>query len=124
VNSVWERIKNYANGTRICYDWLGEGGEVVCQELAQARADVCVKCPKNVKGGLLPKAIAWAVHEQLQLKNDLQLIVNGEKLLGKCSICDCQNKLKIWREISKIRDEETPESLSKFPTWCWVVNEP
>lgn len=122
--NIWDKVKNYANGGRILKDWLGEGGVVVEQETAQARANICVKCDNNVKSGLLPKAVAWAVHEELQLKNELQLRVDGEKALGKCGICDCQNRLKIWREIEKIRAEETPESLAKFPDWCWVKTEP
>lgn len=133
--NIWDKVKNYANGGRILKDWLGEGGVVVEQEKAQARANICLNgardehgkprmCPNNVKSGLLPKAVAWAVHEELQLKNELQLRVDGEKALGKCSICDCQNRLKIWREIDKIRAEETEESLRKFPDWCWIRNEP
>lgn len=130
--SIWDKVKNYANGGRILKDWLGEGGVVVEQETAQARANTCLNgakdkegkpcmCPYNTKSGLLSKAVAWAVHEQLQLKNELQLRVDGEKALGKCSICDCQNKLKIWRELEKIRAEETPESLAKFPAHCWIL---
>ena len=119
--TIWDKVKHYSNGSRILWDWLGEGGKVVDQETAQRRANVCLQCVHNQKGAILPKAVAWAVHEQLQIKNELNLNVEGQKELGTCEICTCENKLKIWREIEKIRAEKGDDL---FPGHCWIITEP
>jgi len=120
--NIWEQVKKYANGTRICWDWLGEGGQVVDQETAQRRTNICLHCVHNQRGSILSKAVAWSVHEGLQLKNDLELHTQGEDLLGTCEICSCENRLKIWREIDKIRAERLPTEI--FPAHCYIITEP
>lgn len=120
--TMLDRVKHTANGARVLFEWLGDGQEVVSQELAQERAKICIQCPKNVRGGVVTKAIAWAIKEQTDLKNDLQLKVDGEKSLHSCRVCTCWLRLKIWLPIEKLRKEQSENEL--YPTFCWQRNEP
>lgn len=124
VVTLLDRVKQTANGARILFEWLGDDQKVVDKELAQSRADICKRCPKNQPGSIFTKAVAWAIKEQTDLKNDLQLRVEGEKSLHACQICTCWLRLKIWLPIEKLRKEETDEEKSRWPTWCWLRNEP
>jgi len=132
--TLLDKVKNYANGARILYEWIGSGSQVVDQETAQKRATACLygdtdkegkpcACRHNQSGGIVAKAVAFAIYEQTQLKNELQLRVDGEKSLHQCSICSCQLKLKIWLPIETLRSEELPEEKGKWPAWCWMKNE-
>lgn len=122
--TLLDRVKHTANGARILFEWVGDGQKVVPKEQAQQRADICIKCAYNEKGGVFAKAVAWAIKEQTDLKNDLQLNVAGEKSLHSCSLCTCWLRLKIWLPIEKIRKEQTPEEAAKWPAHCWIKNEP
>lgn len=133
--TLLDRVKSWSSGARILSDWLGSGSVVVDKELAQKRATACLSgdtdkhgkpcpCRYNQKGGLLEKSVAWAIHEQVSLKNDLELRLDGEKGLHECTRCRCQLKLKCWVPMDKLRKEETPEEKSNWPSWCWMRNEP
>lgn len=118
-----ERVKSWSSGARILSDWLGSGQKVVEKEQAQARADICIKCPQNKTGSLVTKAVAWSIKEQTDLKSDLGLAVAGEKSLKTCAVCTCWLRLKIWIPMEKLKAEETPESLAKYPDFCWMRTE-
>jgi len=120
MSTLLERAQQLVDGAAHLRDWLGSGGKVVDVDLAQKRANICITCPQNKQKTLL-EIVGIHVKNQLQLKNHLQLRVDGEKKLHVCDVCDCVLKLKIWREIEKIAP--TPEERPKYPEFCWLVNE-
>lgn len=123
-------VKRIAGGARILSDWLGNGGIPVSQQEAQSRADCCLfgkngaKCPKNTQGGFalskITKSIADAIHEQLKVKHDLELMVNGEENLHTCSVCLCNLPLKMWTPKDLILKHTSQEVMSELPEWCWM----
>lgn len=113
------KLGKIVNGASILRDWLGSGGITVSQELAQARSDICNSCPLNTKSSIVTGSVAEAIKEQLEVKKALKLRVNGEKGLGKCSICSCELRLKCWVPIERI----LPLTPTEFPNYCWITKE-
>lgn len=116
-----ERVKQYSEGVKILTDWLGSGAITVDPATAQRRANVCLKCPMNVKESPATEAIADAIRKQVEIKNRLNIRVDGEKSLHTCTGCGCVNRLKIWLPIERILP--TPEELPKFDAACWLHTE-
>jgi hypothetical protein len=119
--SLIDQAKQIANGARLLTEWLGSGGHPVERELAQQRADTCLRCPKNIKGWKMTAAIATAVKAQIELKNHLRLRVHGERSLHTCEACLCQLRLKIWTPLRIVLPE--PENRSKYWDRCWLLRE-
>lgn len=120
-------VKALAGGGMILSDWLGEGGVPVPVQQAQARANVCLSCPHNTKGGFLvskiTKPIAMAIHSQLKLKHDMALKLEGEENLQTCNICICNLRLKPWVPTKHLMEHTSEEVLNEFPEECWVKKE-
>ena len=110
------------NGVEIIQEWLGAGAITVSPEQAQIRANICIACPKNIKGGLISASIAEAVKRQVEIKNKLNLRVAGEKELGRCSACLCESKLKIWLPLRNILPDDSERA--NFDEKCWLLTEP
>lgn len=124
MSSLLERAKSIADGARVIFDWLGHGGVCVSQEQAQTRADVCANCPENKPSDMLTKDVADAIRKHLEVKNRLQLRVNGEKSLQQCGVCLCNLRLKCWVPIDVIRKHMNDGELERFPEHCWQKTEP
>ena len=116
-----ERAKQFKEGAQTIMDWLGAGAQKVHPTLAQSRADVCLRCPLNVKQSAMTEAMADAVKKQVEIKNRLQLRVKGEKSLLSCAACGCVTRLKIWLPIENILPED--QERHKFDPECWIFKE-
>src|SRR5205814_9563165 len=102
ISPQFSRIGRYrqtiANGVSTIAEWEIAGGRVVTQGEANARAAVCVKCPKNVRADLLSfftKQAARLIALQLETKNNMKLATPLDVELGMCEACGCVNKLKV-----------------------------
>ena len=92
-----KRIAQTRNFLAVRKSWFGAGGEPVSPELAQARANVCLKCPMNYKGDWLwNMATQMAINAQSQLRSIMKLKVEGEEDLKTCEACGCVTRLKIY----------------------------
>lgn len=116
-----ERIAQITNGGSILADWIGHGAVPVSKELAQKRADICLKCPLNTTDWPVLESVADAIRQQVGLKNHLMLRVRGERDLHFCAACHCVNRLKIWLPLERIKPE--PDEREKFHKNCWLLNE-
>src|SRR6187399_2318335 len=97
------RIAQTTNFLAVRKSWFGDGGEPVSTELAQARADVCLKCPMNYKGDWIwAMATRIAINAQSQLRRMMNLKVNGEENLKTCEACGCVLRLKVHVPIAHI----------------------
>lgn len=115
-----------ANFLAIRSAWLGDGGQPVTPELAQARANVCLKCPKNKKMGFyegVAKPVAHLLRRQIELKSQMLLSVEGEDKLHVCDVCGCILKLKIHCPIKYIEETTPDEDIPKFDPMCWIPKE-
>ncbi len=126
--SLSNEIKNDAAGYQILQDWFGDGLRPVTQEQADKRA---VACMQGNNGGECPHltwpkwwetakgAIASAIKEQLEAKSKMKLETAIDKAPRMCSGCGCCMSLKVWAPISHIAAHTSPQTISKFPPFCW-----
>lgn len=103
--------------------WIGEGGKPVHPDQAQARANVCLKCPHNVNRPIeefLKDGAALTAKRLLELKSKMNLRVQGEKSLHLCELCGCVLRLKVHEPLKFILEGSSTEDL--IPE-CWVNQE-
>lgn len=117
------RITKLGKGADILKNWLGSGGICVSQEVAQARANVCLKCPMNSDTHAFTEGVAAAIKDHLEFKNSQGLRVEGEKSLHTCKICLCANRLKIWCPLDLLERRMTEDERGMYPTECWLSDE-
>lgn len=120
--TFYDKVKRYVHGEEILQDWI-VSGIPVSKELAQKRANVCLKCSMNQPGPVPVELIATAVKKLMAFKSHLQLQVQGERRLLACRACDCPINTKIWIPLDQLMVGETPESLQLFDPKCWMRNE-
>jgi len=113
-------IKTAAQGTAVVMDWLSSGAPAVAQELANKRAEVCVKCVKNVPGSWYTVGPAELIRATLSLRED-KLETPHDNALQSCDVCKCLMRLKVWVPLDHIVKSSKPEILAAFPKWCWIA---
>lgn len=119
-------VKAAAAGAETIMAWLGAGGKPVAQELADSRAQTCLKCPLNSPKTLADIFTVSAqafIHSQLEKKNEMKLATPYDDKLGVCEACACPMKLKVWTPIAHIRDKMPKEIVPKLHPDCWVTHE-
>lgn len=121
--NLFEKVTAYRDGARILHDWIGQGGTAVEKEQAQKRADVCLKCPMNDTAWEPTKIMGDVIRQQVELKNDLQMRVEGEKSLGTCSACLCALRLKVWVPLSYLTKYAKEDDINRYDSNCWVRSE-
>ncbi len=119
-----KRLAQTRNFLAVRKSWFGNGGEPVSIELAQARANVCLKCPMNYKGDWLwSMATQLAINAQSNLRRLMNIRLEGEENLGVCEVCGCKTKLKSLVPIKHIYRTMSGEQLTKYPSNCWIPKE-
>jgi hypothetical protein len=105
-------------------EWLGDGEIPVDKATAQRRADTCLACPKHTPRPfweLLAEPIALRARRQIEVKNQMNLRVEGEKSLHVCDVCDCVLRLKVWVPTHVVQATRDPTDI--FPENCWIEKE-
>jgi hypothetical protein len=103
--------------------WLGDGGQPVPQEQANARAAVCVACPKNQPHHLYEILTVPAVVEverQLELRDKMKLHAQDEDKLHICEACWCVLRLKVHTPLKHILGTTDMNALDPR---CWIIAE-
>jgi len=125
--NILERASQLAHGAKTLVEWLGEGHQTVPIVVAQERADVCLNCPYNTDSYAISQSIAVEIKKQVELKNHLNMKIEGEKRLRTCHFrkdgepdkgCGCALRLKIWLPDSKLKEDA--EGLKKYHQDCWI----
>lgn len=114
--------RRYKDGLETIIEWLGSGGICVDIPIAQERTSICLKCPHNVKGGIIPESVASAIKRQVELKNEIGLRTHGMKDLHTCELCTCFLPLKIFVPLENLGIDEK-EALESWPHFCWIYTE-
>lgn len=115
-----------AAGVKSLADWLGDGGKPVAGELSEARAGICVKCPKNLQGDMtswFTKPASELIRKWIGTRQDLGLKTTHDAALGVCSSCACPLKLKVHTPISHILKQIPAESKADLDPGCWILSE-
>lgn len=126
MNMALHAVQRTVIGARILADWLGAGGGPVDNALAESRAAICRSCPENSHPRWWEShnnAIALAMREMLELKNEIGYSVSQEDKLHLCRACGCCLKLKVHVPIEHIKAHTLPDAVDKYPDHCWIRNE-
>ena len=126
VQAVGDGVASAVVGARIIFEWWGDGGRPVDSDLAQRRADVCLKCPFNSADRTWLSGLSEAAKEQLEFRSKMKMIVAGERELGVCTLCACPLKLKVHTPTQKLVDHTPADvmaDLDKVTGPCWVRDE-
>lgn len=118
--------ENTIAGAQIWAEWFGEGGSPVPIEKAEARASVCVGCPKHVPGDFKQRwndLMAKEIMTVLSMMKDLNLHTKYDQELKICDACDCPMKAKIWAPIHLIRKHLSDTVRSTLWDNCWIPKE-
>jgi len=89
----------------------------VTQEIADARAEICIKCPYNIfpdKGNF----VKWTDEIALHSIGEKRSKYHDE--LGSCEICSCILKAKVFYSGEL---DLTKEEVEKLPHFCWQKKE-
>jgi len=121
IVNLLEKAQKLAHGAATLAEWIGDGGHTVDRELAQGRADICLKCPKHNNNFSWAEPVANAIKRQMELKNHLMLRVNGERQLHVCGVCECPMRLKIWLPLRRVLPEL--HEINDYDPSCWLLNE-
>lgn len=119
--SIWEQVKTMADGVKNLTLWIGAGGDVVSQDEAQTRANICFTCPLNKRGMGVTAEVAEATLKFLEFKNSLKLRVEREDELHHCAGCGCVLKLLIWETQNRVQSQMTSEETHVTPEFCWKI---
>ena len=130
VPSLLQRLKQsaarVAAGAASISEWQIEGGELVPQEEAEARAKICVGCPKNESGDLtswFTVPAADLIKAQLEKRNEQKIRTSVDPLLGVCTACACPLKLKCHVPINIILLKMSAETKMALDARCWILAE-
>lgn len=113
--NILAKIKQLGHGAVAITEWLGSGGEVVDNAVAQERANICLKCPRHNPDQNNLVLFGKAVRSILSAKNDIGLKVENKDKLGLCGVCGCVMKLQVFEPEVLLKREES----EKYPEHCW-----
>jgi|SRR5579872_141851 len=117
---IFDRLKHYVDGVSILRDWLGSADHLPVETpVAQARADICRHCRRNIDSLYLTETIASEIKRQAELKNHLELTVHGEADLHTCDVCDCCIRLMVWCPNELFTKNYAKSEADKYPVFCW-----
>lgn len=115
-------------GVRTITDWIDSGADPVAQEVAERRAFICSKCPKNTKGdftSFFTAPAAGVIKRQVEQLQGRKLTTKLSNELNICDVCLCPLKLKVHTPISFIKQHMSDEVLAKLKgvEGCWIPAE-
>lgn len=120
IRRVAEVAANDLLGAKIIADWFGQGGHPVIHEIAEARGNICLACPKNeLKERPGIEQIAAVVKWTAGFMNSAKLKLEHEDKLGSCAVCGCVLKTKVWVPAAVIDKDTTHE----YPKHCWITKQ-
>lgn len=93
-------------------------GQVVSQEVADQRAEICSRCPINmsVPGCSSCTGMVNAIMDMKGAKT-----TKYDHLLKACGICHCSNEAQVWVPNENLAKSVTPEMHEKYQRieGCW-----
>ncbi len=111
--NLWQSFKG---GVVLLHNMLYK--KFASQTQADARAQICITCPKNV----FPenKSVYIATADKIAEASTLGRKSKYHNELGNCIVCSCPLRCKVFygEKITL-----TPEEKSEMPDFCWQLKE-
>lgn len=126
LSAAAEKVKKVWQGVKTLNDWIDSGTPPVAATLSQHRAEVCVACVLNGKGGLeewFTKPAAAAIKLQISKLASRNLSTTVDDKLNVCTACLCPLKLKVHTPLPFITDHMSPATQSELDPKCWILEE-
>lgn len=128
LNAAAGRARKIWSGVRTISDWIDSGAAPVAQEVADARAAICAKCPKNGQGDFtswFTAPAAGAIKKQVEKLGDRKLTTPDSDKLNICEVCLCPLKLKVYAPMEFIKPHMADGVLADLRAvpGCWIVKE-
>lgn len=96
--------------------WIGDGAHPVDQSTAERRAEICARCPQNVRRKKVESKLAEGIRIGEEARSGLALRTSRDHELKVCESCGCYLPLKVWVPIQN-------QTEANFPDNCWVPTE-
>lgn len=119
-NTPIERIKSFV---QTLFNYFVDGAQLVQQEEADRRAEICVQCHANLDGGQArTQGCCGAKNiEDKTIEVTRKQILKEKKTsvddrLKSCFVCGCENKLAVWFPVKYLLKKE---DANAFPVFCW-----
>ncbi len=119
--AVVESAKKLIAGIGLWMEWFGEGP--VDFGLADKRAAVCIKCPKNQPAEGANKLSELAAKELAHIMGSLhekRLATSHDEKLNVCTVCLCPLKAKVWTPQALAVKHTSEKTMSELPDNCWI----
>lgn len=119
-----QRAKNLVVGAETLVAWDDEGAPTVPAEVAAHRAQICVLCPRNGKGGIesyFTVPVANKIRSELERKRSMKLETPFDDKLGVCEACSCPLPLKVWMPLPNILKKISAEQKAELHPDCWIL---
>lgn len=123
VVSAAKDVDHKIAGANAIAEWLGPDHEPVETSVAEKRAAVCLSCPMHRKGdwwGHILSRIGSAARHVKETRERMDLRLDADEKLGKCTVCDCPMVLKVWVDRDFILEHTDAETMSELPEHCWI----
>lgn len=116
-----DSAKLYLDGVKALNEWFTNNPEIVSQELAQKRTEVCKKCPMNREGNVLVEHVQKAIKRRMEEKIGRKLHTDGIEQLHTCQACLCHIPAKIWFTLQSVYPAEAQKP--NYDPACWILNQ-
>lgn len=120
MTSMPDKFKSFVAALK---NYLLGGGQLVDQNTANIRSEICAGCHNNVVdnsfkgcapcGGMLSGSLNFIRAGILHGRK-----TSGDPRLKSCALCGCDLKLKVWFPV-KYFDPNAVEK-NKWPSFCWM----
>jgi hypothetical protein len=114
-------LHDFLRGTKVLASFV-LNGQVVSQEVAEARALICSRCFANVRvpGCASCSGMANAVAEAKGAKH-----TKYDHELKACGVCSCSNESQVWIPAEYLAKGVTPEMMATYRQIpeCWKGKE-
>lgn len=120
MSTFLERVKSFASSLT---NYVQTGGQLVDQNTANIRAEICAACHNNKPDaearksccgkGLVEGAAILAIRTTIVGSRT----TTSHSKLGSCGICGCVNNLQVWFPSNPLGMNE--ENANAYPSFCW-----
>jgi hypothetical protein len=122
-------VKKLAAGAATLLEWEESGMPHVEPEVAENRASVCARCPKNQQGKSLTEYFTVPVsdlfNKRFRKMDELNLRTTYDDQLNVCQACLCPMRTKVWFPTDMVVKRLKPEQksqLNQANPRCWILD--
>lgn len=127
VKQAVAAIRKIAAGTAALAEWESLGLPHVEQSVANERAEICSRCPKNDKKPLtdiFTVPVANMIKKKMERLDGMDLHTPYDAQLATCNACWCPLRTKIWYPddlvLKNLKLDQVPELNQDNPR-CWIL---